>query len=121
MGKAALLAVCGAAIGLHAYECFVLASSPAPGFFLWSLLPYAAAAFFFVRPNQSLIPAMAGMLVALLVDGLNHYEIFISPSGSTAALGMIFIPIWSAAVFVPLACLVTRRIVRARAAEANAL
>ena len=100
--------VAGAALGalLHAYEQYARSSSASFGGFLWSLLPYCVCLAASVFPTTR-VPAIGGMLAALVVDGVVHYEVFVHPSGSTAALALLFAPLWSALVFSPLAMLGT--------------
>jgi hypothetical protein len=100
------------AVLLHGYENLALS---ADGFsttwFLWALFPYglvlALSCFKGTRKAS-----IAGAVVALLVDGLVHYDVFISPQSSTAALALIWIPIWNTILFVPVATMVARLIIR---------
>lgn len=91
------------AILLHGYQAFYLAEVPSPGFFLWSLVPYVVASLL-IRAAHSLVAAIAGSSVALAIDLYMHYQVFIAPKGSTAALGLLFAPLWSALILVPIAC-----------------
>jgi len=86
---------------LHTYTNFVEAKSPSLGWWLWSLAPYVAGGlvlFLFKRPH-----ATAGaLLIPAILDAGNFYSVFIHPTSSTAALGMLFVPFWNLVVFVPL-------------------
>jgi hypothetical protein len=114
------MALFATAIALHAYESFYLADSPAPGFFAWSLLPYLVCLAFY-RPSKSLAPVIVGASVALAVDALVHYDVFIHPTRSTAALALLFVPLWSAFVFVPVSAFIAWLVVRRpNAARENA-
>jgi hypothetical protein len=102
------------AVLLHGYENLGRSSGVSYGWFLWALLPYglvlALACFKGTREA-----AIAGAVVALLLDGLVHYDVFINPQGSTAALALIWIPIWSTLILVPGATLLARLVIRRRA------
>jgi membrane protein implicated in regulation of membrane protease activity len=65
--------------------------------------------------SKSAIPALAGAVVALLFDLLAHYEVFVHPTSSTAALALLFAPLWNTLVFSPIAILLTWQILRRRA------
>jgi hypothetical protein len=88
-------------VALHTYTNLVEAESPSLGWWLWPLAPYMAGAlalFLFKRPH-----ATAGaLLIPAILDAGNFYSVFIHPASSTAALGMLFIPLWNLVVFVPL-------------------
>lgn len=75
------------------------------GWFLWSLLPYAVFSLV-VRARGNALLGVAAVSTALAVDVWTHYTVFVAPSGSTAALALIFMPLWSTLVFGPLAMLV---------------
>jgi hypothetical protein len=86
---------------LHTYTNLVEAESPSLGWWLWALAPYIAGAlvlFLFKRPH-----ATAGaLLIPALLDAGNFYSVFMHPTSSTAALGMVFVPFWNLVVFVPI-------------------
>ena len=71
------------------------------GLFIYSLSPYTAAAVFaFFRPTAR---AAAGFAAgALLGDLFMHYSVFIAPKGSTAAVGLLFMPIWNLFLLGPI-------------------
>jgi hypothetical protein len=48
-------------------------------------------------------PAIAGATLALVFDLAGHYSVFVNPQGSTAALALLFIPLWSTIIVVPAA------------------
>lgn len=108
-----VVAVAALGVALHAYETFWLASDgPGFGFFLWALVPYAMC-LVVAMASKSAIPAFAGAVIALLFDLIAHYQVFVHPTSSTAALALIFTPIWNTLIFSPivmvLAWLVLRR------------
>jgi len=100
---------------LHAYESLWRSQGgPSPGFLLWGLTPYARC-LFVAMSSKSPVPPTAGAAIALLLDLLTHYSVFVHPTSSTAALALIFTPLWNTLVFAPLTILVTWLIVRRRA------
>ena len=103
-----------AALILHGYENVALAEHFSPGFFAWALVPYAVFVFIScIAPMR--IPAVAAGAVALLFDLLVHYDVFVSPKSSTAALALIFAPLWNLLVFGPIALFATWSALRTRA------
>jgi hypothetical protein len=71
------------------------------GLFAYSLAPYTAAAVLAIFRPTAL--AAAGFAAgALLGDLFMHYSIFIAPKGSTAALGLLFMPIWNLLLLGPI-------------------
>ena len=88
-------------VTLHTYTNFFAIESPSLGWWLWPLTPYLAGAimlFLFKRPH-----ATAGaLLIPAILDAGNYYSVFIHPTSSTAALGMLFVPLWNLLLFVPL-------------------
>ena len=70
------------------------------GLFAFSLTPYAVAAMLarFGRMASSALGFAAG---ALIGDLYMHYSVFIAPKGSTAALGLLFMPLWNLLVIGP--------------------
>ena len=105
--------VVGAAIALHAYEQCVKSADPSFGWLIWSLIPYALCLFVLSRSASS-IPAALGVSVALAFDFLAHYEVFVSPTSSTAALALLFGPLWNMLLFSPLTMLAAWLAVRRR-------
>jgi hypothetical protein len=73
----------------------------AAGLFAFSLTPYAASAILarFWRAPSSALGFAAG---ALIGDIFMHYSVFIAPKGSTAALGLLFMPVWNLFLLGPL-------------------
>jgi len=102
-------------VTLHTYTNFFAIESPSLGWWLWPLTPYLAGAimlFLFKRPH-----ATAGaLLIPAILDAGNYYSVFIHPTSSTAALGMLFVPLWNLLLFVPLGGAIGWWIGRRRAA-----
>lgn len=107
------LSVIAIAAALHAYEQLAKSSAPSVDWFLWSMLPYALCLIVLVR-SRSGIPAALGAGVGLALDLYAHYAVFVHPTSSTAALALIFVPLWSALIFAPAAMLVAWLFVRRR-------
>ena len=84
----------------------------APGWFLWTLLPYGLvlALSFFEGTRRAVIP---GGVFALAFDGWNLYEVARSAS-STAVLAFIWVPLWNTMVVVPIATFLAWLIMRRR-------
>jgi len=111
--RIAALAVMSMAVLLHAYEQVANSTPPSIGWFLWSMLPYGVCLLFLLR-SRSGVPGATGAGVALVWDAITHYEVFVHPTSSTAALALIFVPLWSALLFSPIAMLIAWLVVRKR-------
>jgi len=71
---------------LHAYENFAKAAEPSLTWFLWAMLPYGVCLVVWVRSSVG-APSLAGVIAALAFDLVAHYDVFVHPTGSTAAVG----------------------------------
>lgn len=96
----ALIAMISIGIFLHAL-LFVRDSSDF-GLLLafFGTLPYGVA-LLFTSSKRSLWPAVCAAALPLALDLLIYYDVFISPSGSTAALALLFAPFWNLFVVAP--------------------
>ena len=75
------------------------------GLWLLSIAPYLIAAslvWFFRRPHAGL----GAVTMPPFLDAGMFYSVFIHPSSSTAALGLLFMPLWNLFVFLPLGALI---------------
>ena len=103
----ARLAVLASALGvlLHLYTAAFKASGGISFFLLgllsWSCVPYVITALLARRPNASLLSLGAACL-CLVVDGYMHYSVFVAPKSSTAAVGLLFAPLWNLLLVGPL-------------------
>ena len=81
------------------------------GLFAFSLTPYAVAVMLarFGRMASSAVGFAAG---ALIGDLYMHYSVFIAPKGSTAALGLLFMPLWNLLIIGPVGALIGWAIAR---------
>ncbi len=109
------------AAGLHAYEhVYKSSGGPSIGFLLWSMVPYGLCLTLSAFPATR-VPVIAGAALTLVFDLWGHYSVFVNPQGSTAALALLFIPLWSTVIVVPLTTFVAWSITqRRRSAQADA-
>jgi len=76
------------------------------GLLLWSCLPYVIWASVAVWRNQPK-PAVGAAIGMLVFDCYTYYCVFIAPTGSTAAVGLLFAPRWNLLVIGPLSAVVS--------------
>jgi hypothetical protein len=86
---------------LHTYTELVEASSFTVGFWLWSLSPYIVGGLLLVLARQP-HAATGALVLPVIMDSITFYSVFVAPGGSTAALGLLFVPLWNLVIFVPL-------------------
>jgi hypothetical protein len=102
---------------LHLYEHVGLSDNGfSLGFFLWSLLPYGLCVAGLALSWRPLSVAFAAS-VALAFDLLADYSVFIHPTSSTAPLVLLFMPLYSTVLWIPLAMLLAhlaRRLTESR-------
>ena len=113
----AALATCGLGVALHAYTALFKAeggfSTFLVGLVVWSCLPYAVAALVATRGKRPAI-ALGAALGALAGDLFMHYSVFVAPKGSTAALGLLFMPLWNLLLLAPAGAVVAWALARWR-------
>ena len=103
-----------AAAGLHAYEnMYKSAGDPSLGFFLWPMVPYAACLALSAFPGTR-VAVIAGGALALAFDFWGYYSVFVNPESSTAALNLLFIPLWNTIIVVPAATFITWAVIQSR-------
>ncbi len=67
----------------------------------FSCVPYFICTIIvFLKKDDIIVLFGAGF--PLVLDLFMHYSVFINPTSSTAALGLLFMPIWNIVVFMPL-------------------
>ena len=99
------LALSAAGVGLHLYTAFFKAEGgmgAVPfliGLFLWSCTPYAVAAV--LAWSRRTVWALGAAAACLAADVFMHYAVFVAPKGSTAALGLLFMPLWNLVAIGP--------------------
>ncbi len=107
--KTALM-LCAAGVALHLYTAVFKASADAGastflvGLWLFSCAPYGIAAVLVRRRRP--VWALGAAAASLAADVFMHYSVFIAPKGSTAALGLLFMPLWNLLVIGPAGALV---------------
>lgn len=107
----ALAAIAAAGVALHAWHAAGGSGAFALGLFAWSLAPYALCAVVGLVPALRR-PALVGAVVVLAADAYAHYTVFVAPASSTAALALLFAPLWNALVLAPAAMLATWALAR---------
>ncbi len=89
------------------------------GLLAFSLIPYVVAVVL-ARFRTTASSAFGFAAGALLGDLFMHYSVFIAPKGSTAALGLLFMPIWNLLLLGPVGALlawVSARLVGRRSSK----
>lgn len=113
--QTALLGIAAVGVALHAYTMAFKADGGSSLFiaalFAWSAAPYALAVALGGRVVRPAIAA-AYAAAALVGDALMHHAVFIQPKGSTAALGLLFMPLWNLLLIGPAAALLAWLLLR---------
>lgn len=107
----ALVAPVVAGVALHAWHAIGALTPFALGVFAWSLVPYALCVMAGTVPALRRAAVVAAIVV-LAIDAWVHYTVFVAPTSSTAALALLFAPLWSTLVFAPAALLATWALAR---------
>lgn len=98
------LTLSAAGILLHLYTALFLADGGLSWFLLGlavlSCLPYAIAVAL-ARIRRASVLSLGWAIASLLADLYMHYSVFVAPKGSTAALGLLFMPVWNLLVVGP--------------------
>jgi len=76
------------------------------GLFLWSCAPYTICAVVAGRYNWP-APAVGAATGILAFDCYVYYSVFVAPTGSTAALALLFAPLWNLVVVGPLGAIIS--------------
>lgn len=92
------LAICCTGVLLHLYTAIFKAEGGTIvfliGLVLLSCSPYVIAAVLALS-RRGKVFGLGGAAAALLADIYVHYSVFVAPKGSTAALGLLAMPIWN--------------------------
>jgi len=92
------LAICCTGALLHLYTAMFKAEDGAKvfliGLVLLSCAPYVIAAVLALSRRGQVL-GLGGAAAALLADSYMHYSVFVAPKGSTAAVGLLAMPIWN--------------------------
>ena len=105
--KTTALALCGAGVALHLYTALFKAerlADPAGqafmvGLVLVSCLPYAIAAV--LARGRRVVWGLGAAAACLAGDMFMHHSVFIAPKGSTAAIGLLFMPFYNLLLIGP--------------------
>ena len=108
-----LALLCAAGAWLQWHEHFELSGLSSAWSFAGAIVPYMLCIIVALR-SQSVVPAIAGATLALALDSIAHYDVFVQPNGSTAVLAFLFVPMMTTLVLVPLTILITRAWLRRR-------
>jgi glycopeptide antibiotics resistance protein len=76
-------------------------SSFSIGLLIWSLLPYVVV-IIILHPMNKPQRALGATGTILFMDLWMYKEVFVTPGSSTAALGLLFMPLWNMIIFIPL-------------------
>ena len=96
---------------LHSYEQLAQSSGgPSVAWLAWAMMPYILCLVVSAFPRTR-SPAVAGAVVSVAFDCFAYYSVFINPQGSSAALLLIFAPIWNTVVIAPIAIVIADRLV----------
>ncbi len=92
------LTICCTGVILHLYTAMFRAEGGANAFLIGLVLlscsSYVIAAVLALSRRGRLL-GLGGAAASLLADIYMHYSAFIAPKGSTAALGLLVMPIWN--------------------------
>jgi hypothetical protein len=93
-------------IGLHTYTLLSTLSSEhtafSIGLMLVSIFPYCICLLLSLIKPAFYWVSFGGALAALVIDALTYHSVFISPQSSTAALGLLFAPLWNLFLLMPI-------------------
>lgn len=115
IGQAAMV-LCAAGGLLHLYTALFKADGGGMLGFVglllaWSYLPYALCVAMAVRKHW-FAAAFGGALTSLAFDAGMHHAVFIAPKSSTAALGLLFMPMWNLLLMMPAGAIVATLVAR---------
>ncbi len=74
------------------------------GLFLYSCLPYAIC--WVIATRSSPLAGFFGALAALIADMMTFYDVFVAPTSSTAALGLVIAPAVNLVLFMPIGLII---------------
>lgn len=104
----ASLVITGLALA-HAVSLLAAADGPLNGFLVGlvaaSVLPYGVC-LVLLKWRNNVGAALGAALAAAVVDVAMYWSVFVQPKSSTAALGLLFAPVWKLAVALPVGGLV---------------
>lgn len=96
---------CSLGVLLHVYAIAFLTERSLSWFplalLVFSASPYAIAAWLSAKPRWG-IPALGGAVACLAADVYVHYSVFVAPKSSTAAIGLVAMPLCNLVLVGPL-------------------
>ena len=100
------------AFGLvHVGSLFLATARPVNGFLVGllaaSTLPYLLC-LGVLKWTRSVGAALGGLLAIALFDAWMYWSVFIAPRGSTAAVGLVFAPLWKTFLLLPIGAVIGR-------------
>ena len=101
------LTLCGAGVALHLYTVVFKATGGEGdgagafliGLWVYSCAPYAISAW--LARGRRAAWGLGAAAACLVADLYMHYSVFVAPAGSTAALGLLFMPLWNLLIIGP--------------------
>ena len=97
--------LCIGGLILHLKTAFLESSEPTSSFSFillgWSLIPYLLI----IVLRKASYGALCASVSVFLFDLFIHLEVFVWPGSSTAALGLLFAPLWNLVISLPLSFL----------------
>ena len=96
---------------VHVGSLFRAADGPVTGF-LAGLLAASALPYLLclgvLKWTRSVGAALGGLLAIALFDVWMYWSVFVSPRGSTAAVGLVFAPLWKTFILLPIGAVIGR-------------
>jgi len=97
-----------AGVALHASTAFYQSSEGPNAFTLllmaWSMVPYLVA--LLMVPMNHKVKALGFLCAILIIDVWTYFDVFVFPTKSTAAIGLLFAPLTNLIIFGPIGCLI---------------
>ncbi len=97
-------------IALHGYiSLFKAADGPNAftlGLLAFSVVPYVVCLLVTLMGKGQPLVGLFGAVAALVMSGITYHSVFTAPSSSTAAIGLLFVPLVNLLVAVPAGMLV---------------
>jgi hypothetical protein len=73
---------------------------------LWSLCPYFLLLLLGVFKKNLTIGVMCASVIVVILDFINHLEVYYHPSSSTSSLVLLFMPLWDLILIIPITCFI---------------
>jgi hypothetical protein len=106
--KYVIYAILCLGVCLHIFTALVNSTGGITSFsigeLIWSIVPYIIC-LIILRSVGTPIKALGASLLILIMDAWIYVNVFITPSSSTAAIGLIIMPFWNMVLVIPIGCL----------------